>query len=165
MHPVSGSWYITLWILSHIGSKLLTLPKWHFLDKFLWWHFSLSDYRLCQKVSEKPLEQMLRNSIKFKSVQTNKHADRPIANKYFDLEILKLTSAISIKVLLFHQMIALQKLRKCSLRSRDIQSFVFLSFSLFLPVGYCFRAWSKVNLKVHDVINCLKKVMKLKPCP
>ena len=90
---------------------------------------------------------MLRNSIKFKSVQTNKHADRPIANKYFDLEILKLTSAISIKVLLFHQMIALQKLRKCflfhlksSLRSRDIQSFVFLSFSLFLPVGYCFRA-------------------------
>ena len=46
---------------------------------------------------------------------------------------------------------------KGSFRSRDIQFFVFLSFPLFLPVGYCFRGWSKINLKVHDVINCLNK--------
>ena len=41
--------------------------------------------------------------------------------------------------------------------SKDIQFFVFLPFPLFLPVGYCFRGWSKINLKVHDAINCLNK--------
>ena len=46
---------------------------------------------------------------------------------------------------------------KSSFRSRDIQIFVFLSFPLFLPVGHCFRGWSKINLKVYDVINCLNK--------
>ena len=42
---------------------------------------------------------------------------------------------------------------KISFRSRDIQFFVFLSFPLFLPV----EGWSKMNLKVHDVIDCLNK--------
>ena len=46
---------------------------------------------------------------------------------------------------------------KSSFRSWDIQFFVFLSFPLFLPVGHCFRGWSKINLKVYDVINCLNK--------
>ena len=46
---------------------------------------------------------------------------------------------------------------KSSFRSQDIQFFVFLSFLLFLPVGHCFGGWSKINLKVHDVINCLNK--------
>ena len=32
--------------------------------------------------------------------------------------------------------------------------FVFPSFS---PVSHCFRGWSKINLKVYDVINCLNK--------
>ena len=41
-----------------------------------------------------------------------------------------------------------------SFRSRDIQFFYFCSF---LPVGHCFRGSSKLNLKTHDVINCLNK--------
>ena len=77
--------------------------------------------------------------------------------------VLKLVSAIFIKFLFFHQMIPLQKLwkilflfhEKSSFRSRDNQVFVFLSFPLFLPVGYCFKGWSKINL--NDVINCLNK--------
>ena len=101
--------------------------------------------------------------------------------------VLKLVSAIYIRFLFFHQMIPLQKLwkilflfhEKSSFRSRDNQVFVFLSFPLFLPVGYCFKVWSKINLKVYDAINCLnnnsihilfdilrkKQVMTLKLCP
>ena len=63
-----------------------------------------------------------------------------------------------------HQMIALQKLRKMflfhlksSFRSRDIQFFVFPFSSFFLSVSHCFRGWSKINLKVCDIINCLNK--------
>ena len=41
--------------------------------------------------------------------------------------------------------------------SQDIQIFVFPSSPLFLPVSHCFRAWSKINLKVYDIINCLNK--------
>ena len=48
---------------------------------------------------------------------------------------------------------------KSSFHSRDIQFFLFLSSSLFLPVSYCLRGWSKINLKVNDVINCLNKVL------
>ena len=32
-----------------------------------------------------------------------------------------------------------------------------MSFPLFVPVGHCFGGWSKINLKVHDVINCLNR--------
>ena len=46
---------------------------------------------------------------------------------------------------------------KSSFRSRDIQIFVFWSSPLFLPVSHCFRAWSKINLTVYDIINCLNK--------
>ena len=83
---------------------------------------------------------------------------------YYSLSNLKLVSAIFIKFLLFHQMIALQKpwkmlfiSSKSSFPSWDIQFFVILSFPIFLPVGHCFRGWSKINLKVHDVIICLNK--------
>ena len=56
----------------------------------------------------------------------------------------------TMKNILFHL--------KSSFRSCDIQFFVFLSFSLFIPVTHCFGGWSKINLKVHDVIiNCLNK--------
>ena len=75
-----------------------------------------------------------------------------------------LVSAIFIKFIFFHQMIALQKLWKILFilsknffRSRDTQIFVFLSFPLFLSVGHCFRRWPKINLKVYDVINYLNK--------
>ena len=46
---------------------------------------------------------------------------------------------------------------KSFFRSRYIQIFVFLTFPLFRHVGHCFRGWLKINLKVHDVINCLNK--------
>ena len=49
---------------------------------------------------------------------------------------------------------------KSSFRSQDIQVFVILSSPLFLLVGHCFRGWSMINLKVYDVINCLKKNLK-----
>ena len=49
---------------------------------------------------------------------------------------------------------------KSSFRSRDIQIFVFPSSPLFLPVSHCFRGWSKINLKVYDIINCLNKNLK-----
>ena len=35
--------------------------------------------------------------------------------------------------------------------------FVPQSSPLFLPISHCFRAWSKINLKVYDVIICRNK--------
>ena len=85
-----------------------------------------------------------------------------------------------------YQMIALQNYERCflfhlnsSFRSQDIHIFVFLSPPLFLPVSHCFRAWSKVNFKVYDIISNLhmnllthfvwylekEKGMTLKLCP
>ena len=58
-------------------------------------------------------------------------------------------SSFKTKCFLFHL--------KSSSRSRDIQIFVFPSSTLFLPVSHCFRSWSKVNLEIYDVINCLRK--------
>ena len=46
---------------------------------------------------------------------------------------------------------------KSFFRSQDIQIFVFPSSPLFFPVSHCFRGWSKINLKVYDIINCLNK--------
>ena len=64
----------------------------------------------------------------------------------------------------FHLMIGLQKLRKTlfiwsksSFHSRDIQIFVLPSSPLFLPIGHCYRRWSKIYLKVYDVINSKNK--------
>ena len=45
---------------------------------------------------------------------------------------------------------------KSSFPSRDIQIFVFPSSTLFLSVSHCFRGWSKINLEIHGVINCLR---------
>ena len=46
---------------------------------------------------------------------------------------------------------------KSSFRSLDVQIFVFPSSLLFFPVSHCFGDWSKINLKVYDVINCINK--------
>ena len=77
---------------------------------------------------------------------------------------LKLVSAIIYQIFISHQTIALQKLWKCflfhlkgSFGSREIQMFVFRSSPLFVPASHCFRCWSKINLKVYDVINYLNK--------
>ena len=76
---------------------------------------------------------------------------------------LKLVSAIFIKFLFFHQMIALQKLWKMLFISSKML-FSFSRYSIFcifvLPyfsTCRCFREWSKINLEIHDVINSLKK--------
>ena len=68
------------------------------------------------------------------------------------------------RIFIYHQMIALQKIRKMFFISPKklfsfsrYSSFVFLSFPLFLPVSHCFRGWSKKNFKVYDVIKCLSK--------
>ena len=65
---------------------------------------------------------------------------------------------------IFHQMIALPKLWKMFfISSKKLSSFSrYLTFCIsifasFSPVSHCFRAWSKINLKVYDVINCLNK--------
>ena len=81
------------------------------------------------------------------------------------LQRLRVVSAIFYHFFIFHQTIALQKLwkmfflfhLKSFFRSRDIQVFVFPSSPLFLHVSHCVRAWSKINLKVYEVINCLTK--------
>ena len=77
---------------------------------------------------------------------------------------LKVVSAIFYQVLVFHRMIALQKLSKMFfLSSKKFFSFLrYLSFCIlvflsFFPVSHCFRGWSKKNLKIYDVINCLNK--------
>ena len=70
-----------------------------------------------------------------------------LSNSYFYSEMITLRKLW--KMLFFHQ--------KISFRCRDIQFFVFSSFPLFLPVGRCFRGCSKVNFKVYDPINCLRK--------
>ena len=74
--------------------------------------------------------------------------------------LLKLVSTIFINF--FYQMIALQKLWKMFFISSK-KLFSFLRYSIFcifvLPsfVCHCFRGRSKINLKVHDVINFLNK--------
>ena len=73
-------------------------------------------------------------------------------------------SAIFYQIFIFHQMIALKNYEKCflfhlksSFHSRDIQLFVFSPSPLFSPVSHSFRGWSKKNLEVYDIINCLNK--------
>ena len=39
----------------------------------------------------------------------------------------------------------------------EILKFLYFCLSLFVPVGHCFIGWSKINLKVYDVVNCLNK--------
>ena len=57
-------------------------------------------------------------------------------------------------------MLTLQKLWKMFfISSKKLFSFSrylnFCIFPLFLPVSHCVRAWSKINLEVYDIINCL----------
>ena len=78
--------------------------------------------------------------------------------------VLRLVSAIFVKMVFFTKWYSVKNYEKCflfhpksSFHSWDIQIFVFLSFPLFLPVGHCFRGWSKINLKVYDILNRLNK--------
>ena len=71
---------------------------------------------------------------------------------------LKLLSAIFFQIFIFLQMIVLQKLWKMFfISSKKLFSFSrYSDFCIFVspPVRHCFRGWSKVNLKVYNVINC-----------
>ena len=72
---------------------------------------------------------------------------------------LKLVSAILYQTFIFYQMVALQKLcfyfiQKALLVLR-YSDFLFWPSPLFFHVSHCFRGWSKKNLKVYVVINCL----------
>ena len=76
---------------------------------------------------------------------------------------LKLVTAIFEQIFVYHQMIALQKLWKMFfIWSKKLFSilrylnFCISVFSSFSP-SHCFRAWSKINFKVYDIINCLNK--------
>ena len=77
--------------------------------------------------------------------------------------ILKFVSTIFYQIFNSHELIHLQKLwkklflLKSFFHSRDIWILVFPASPLFLPVRHCFRGWSKINLKVYDVISCLNK--------
>ena len=85
-----------------------------------------------------------------------------VSSKFNNKDIRTMPLAYQIFISL--QMIALQKLwkmlfisLKSSFCSRDIHIFVFPSSPLFLPVTHYFKGWSKINLKVCDVIRCLNK--------
>ena len=77
---------------------------------------------------------------------------------------LKFLSAIFYQILIFHQMMAPQKLWKMFFISSK-KLFLFWRYSnicisvfpFFLPVSHCFRGCWKINLKVYDIINCLNK--------
>ena len=65
---------------------------------------------------------------------------------------------------IFHQMKALKKLSKMFFISSK-KPFSFSRYSnfcicfspLFFRVSHCLRAWSRKNVKIHDVISCLNK--------
>ena len=83
--------------------------------------------------------------LHYRALEREKNSLLRKAGGNFDVKMnsLKLVSAIFIKFLFFHLMIALQikNYEKClfhlksSFCSQDIQFFVFLSFLLFLPIG------------------------------
>ena len=63
-----------------------------------------------------------------------------------------------------HQMIALSKPWKMFfISSKKLFSFSRYSdfyisvFDSFFPVSHCFRDWSKINLEIYYLINCLRK--------
>ena len=77
---------------------------------------------------------------------------------------LKLVSTIFCQIFISHQLADLQKLRKMLFISpKKLFSFSIYSnfcisiFPSFPPCQPLFRDWSKINLKVYDVIKCLNK--------
>ena len=87
--------------------------------------------------------------------------NKKYVRNYARCTTLKLVPAIFIKFLFFHQIIALQKLWKMLFISSK-KLFSFSRYSIFcisvLPsFSTCQPMLWKINLKVHDVINCLNK--------
>ena len=83
--------------------------------------------------------------------------------QFFQAWYLKHASAILIKF--FRRMIALQKLKKMLfISSKELFSlsrYSFFCISVLPSFSTCrplLRGWSKINLKLHEVINCLSKI-------
>ena len=77
---------------------------------------------------------------------------------------LRLVPATLYQIFIFHQMLALQNLWKMFFISSKklfvfsrYSNFVFLSSPLFFSASHCLEAWSKKNVKIHNVISCLQK--------
>ena len=77
---------------------------------------------------------------------------------------LKLVPTIFSQIFIYHQMIPLQNLWKMFFISSKklfyFSRYLFFCVSIFPSFSPCqplLRAWSKINLKVYDVINCLNK--------
>ena len=87
------------------------------------------------------------------------------SNDYDFKKCLKLVPAVFYQIFIFFTKWSPFKIyEKCflfplksSFRSWDFQIFVFSSTPLFFPVNHSFRGWSKKNLKVYDIIDCLDK--------
>ena len=96
------------------------------------------------------------------TIRTIQHYHHHHYHHQFPITLLQtwsLCPLFFIKFLFFTKWQLFQNYEKCflfhlksSFPSRDIQIFVFLFFTLFLPVSHCFRGWSKINLKIYDVI-------------
>ena len=85
------------------------------------------------------------------------HAMKAIEELYYIIKInFKACVRYFYQIFIFHHMIALQKLWKTFSFLRYLRFCIFI-FPSFFPVSYCFRGWSKKNLKIYDVINCLNK--------
>ena len=109
------------------------------------------------------LENLSKN-LSIRTVKRTLAEKSSLVTKLFKKVFLKVVSTIFYQIFISHQMIAFKNYEKCFLfypksssRSQDIQIFVFQSSPLFPHVSHCFKDWSKINLKVYDVINCLNK--------
>ena len=67
---------------------------------------------------------------------------------------LKVVSAFFNKFLFFFKRYPFYFMQN-ALFVLEILKFLYLHFFLFFSVSHCFRAWSKISLKVYDLINRL----------
>ena len=114
----------------------------------------MQNYKYCLVWSKLRISPECRRCMKLasKKLQTSWH------------RLLKLVSAIFYQIFTSYLTMAFQKLwkmffisfKKLSWFSR-YSNFVFLSTPLFPLVSHSFIGWSKINLKVNNVINYLDK--------
>ena len=83
---------------------------------------------------------------------------------YVYVNLLKSVSAIFYQIFISHQMIALEELwemffisSKKLFSSSKYSNFFVSVFPFFPLIIHCFRSWSKINLKVYNILKCLNK--------
>ena len=106
----------------------------------------------------------LHHDIKFENHVKNFLQNSVALAFFLQRQILKLVSAIFLSIFHFSPNDSPSKTMKnvffhlkSYFHSQDIQIFVLLSSPLFFPLSHCLRGWSKKNLKIYDIINCLNK--------